>query len=197
MAMDAREQAAGERRVRELLIEPLQQRGLARPGSLNKAGFDLMLDGLCQRLAYLTETSLRALEEVCANNPSGPAKDRFPVGNDIMRWGADIQPPGDDASPLIRAVFGHQVGRDAIDGGWGPELLAAVRANRRWPGGYALTTIRENARDAVRRMDRLRDDLRRGVDLSQDDGQWYDRRRAANDKCQQIADLAGGDHGGE
>lgn len=196
MNMDAKEQAAGERRVRDLLIDPLKQRGLAKPGTLNKADFEQMLDGLCQRMAYLTDASLRALEEVCASNPGGAGKDRFPIANDILKWAAEIQPPGDDASPLIRAVFGHALGQEALDGGWGPELLEELRRNRRWPGSYAVSQVRQRAHEAVRRMDRLREELYRGAELSPDDGRWYDRRRAANEKCDQIARLAreGADH---
>ena len=40
--MDSAEQAAGERRVRELLIEPLERRGLARPSSLTRAQYEEM-----------------------------------------------------------------------------------------------------------------------------------------------------------
>ncbi|OLS45956.1 hypothetical protein BV509_17405 [Rhodovulum sulfidophilum] len=149
--MDAKEQAEGEKRVRDLLIGPLLRRGLVKPGAMTKAQFEEMLADLAKRLAYMSAPNLAALEEMAAAAPGGKDRDRFPIANAILKAATQIQPPADDASPLIRAVFAHAVGRQALAEGWAPELLDDLRHNRRWPGGYALGQIRQAAGEALRR----------------------------------------------
>lgn len=141
----------------------------------------------------MSEASLAALEEQVAANPGGKDRDRFPIANLILSWAADIQPPGDGASPLIRAVFGHQVGQAALDEGWAPELLHDLRKTRRWPGGWALKSIREGAGDAVRRLRNLDARLARGEDLTPADRDWRDRRVAAVRRCEEIAAIRASD----
>lgn len=188
--MDSAEQANGEKRVKRLLIEPLKRRGLAKPGGLTKDGFQDMQDDLCAKLAYMSELNLAALEEEVAKSPGGKEKDRFPIANVIYEKAAVIQPPGDDASPLIRAVFAHALGQDAIAEGWAPELLKDLRSNRRFPKAYAVSQIKAQADDAVRRMINLDAIMVRGDDLTPEAAQWRSRRVAMLDKCRRIADLA-------
>lgn len=184
--MNSDEQAQGEKRVMQLLVEPLKRRGLAKPSSLNLSGFEEMVRDMCQRLAYMSEGSLMALEEQVASNPGGKERDRFPIANQILQWAADIQPPGDGASPLIRAVFGHASGQAALSEGWAPELLAEVRKTRRWPGSWALKTLRENAGSAVRRLRDLEERLLRGEELSPAEHAWRDQRVAVTRRCAEI-----------
>lgn len=191
--MDSAEQAMGEKRVRHRLIDPLRRRGLMRPGGMKVDAFEAMLAELCAKLAYMSDLNLAALEEDAATMAGGKDKDRFPVGQRILERAAQIQPPGDDASPLIRAVFANRLGQDAIDGGWAPELLAELRKTRRWPGAWAVKTIRERADDALRRMHDLEYRLARGDLLSQAEAGWRDRRCRDIAKCRHIAELGRGD----
>lgn len=194
--MDSAEQAEGEKRVMRVLVDPLKRRGLAKPSTLTTAGFDDMVSDMCARLAYMTEASLAALEEQVAANPGGKDRDRFPIANLILSWAADIQPPGDGASPLIRAVFGHAVGKAALEEGWAPELLFDLKKTRRWPGQWALKTIKEGAGDAVRRLRDLDARLARGDSLAPVEAEWRDRRMAALHRCRDIeASLGGGNEG--
>lgn len=190
--MDSAEQENGERRVKGVLIDPLMRRGLTKPASLTKAQFGDMVEDLCARLAYMTDANLMALEEQAAANAGGKEKDRFPIGQRILEWAAQIQPPGDDASPLIRAVFAHQLGRDALVGGWAPELLAEVRGSRRWPGAWQVKTLKEKADAAVRHMWDLDATLERGDVLTPAEERWRSQRLAIIAKCQKIADLGQG-----
>lgn len=147
-------------------------------------------DGLCQRLAYMTEINLAALEEQVAAAPAGKDRDRLPIANVILEWAGQIQPPVDDGSPLIRAVFANPLGQDALAGGWAPELLAEVRKVRRWPGAYVVNQIKDRSRDAVRQMDDLDRILLRGGELPSDKARWRSARLAMIEKCRQIAGLS-------
>ncbi|MDN5789067.1 hypothetical protein [Pseudorhodobacter sp.] len=190
--MDHVEQAAGEKRVRAVLIEPLLRRGLAKPGGLPKDQFAAMQADLCAKLAYMSDLNLAALEEEAAGMAGGKEKDRFPVGNKILERAGQIQPPGDDASPLIRAVFAAQLGLDALAGGWAPELLTELRQTRRWPGSYAVQKIREKADDPVRQLRSFETRLAQGDVLTPPEDHWRTRRRALIAKCQAIADRRQG-----
>ncbi len=193
--MDSAEQAEGEKRVKGVLIDPLMRRGLAKPTSLTKAQFGDMVEDLCARLAYMTDANLMALEEQVAANAGGKDKDRFPIGQRILEWAAQIQPPGDDASPLIRAVFANRLGLDALAGGWAPELLVELRVSRRWPGSWAVKSIKDKADSAIRQMRDLDAKLARGDLLAPAEDQWRSRRLATIAKCQRIADLGQGSGG--
>lgn len=187
--MDSAEQAIGEKRVRSVLIDPLLRRGLAKPGSLTKAQFDDMLGDLCARLAYMSEANLAALEEQAAQRPTGKDKDRFPIANNILSWAADIQPPSDSASPLIRAVFASSVGRDALAGDWAPELLVHLRTNRMWPAAFSITKIQERANGAVQRVADIEARRGRGAFINDGDLRFAARRAAAVVRCEEIAAM--------
>lgn len=187
--MDATEQAKREKRVDELLVRPLLRRGLGRPTTVNAAMFDVMVSDLKQRLAYMTDQNLAALEEVVAATPGGPQRDRFPIANTILEQAALIQPPGDDASPLMRAVFAAPLGLDAITGGWAPELLEWLRKNRKWPGGYSVTRVKEDGAQAARQLTLFEERLARGGELSRAEEFWRAARRTALAKCEDIREL--------
>jgi hypothetical protein len=191
--MDSTQQADGEKRVDMILIKPLQRRGLAKPGSLTKGQFDEMVKDLCARLAYMSEPNLMALEEQAASNPGGKDRDRFPIANRILEWAGQIQPPSDEASPLIRAVFAAQLGADALVGGWAPELLAELKKMRRWPNAYAVSQIKQHAADSESRLTRCDESLARGDVLSPDVASWRARRLAALQKCRDIAAMGQAD----
>ena len=187
--MDSAAQASGEKRVRQRLVEPLLHRGLARPSSLTVKAFEDMLADMCARLAYMSDESLAALEEVASANPGGKDKDRFPIANFVLEWAREIEAPPDDASPLIRAVFAHALGTRAIREGWAPELLGYVRKHRKFPKAFVVSEIQREAGDTVRRLIRVDEALARGGDVPQSELDWADRRRAQIAKCQQIAQL--------
>lgn len=187
--MDAKEQAAGEARVRRLLIDPLVRLGLAKPTKLTVAQFDAMIADLCGKLAYMTDLNLQALAEQAASMPAGKSQDQFPIAAKILQWAAAIQTPPDDASPLFRAVFAHALGKAALAEGWAPELLGYLRRSRVWPREYDLKQIRSNAEDARRQLMRQDEHVGRGGVLTEADWSFRNARRQAQDKCQRIAAL--------
>ncbi|MCA0848323.1 hypothetical protein [Salipiger thiooxidans] len=151
--------------------------------------FDAMLDSLCAKLAYMSEPNLGALEEVAAGMASGKSRDRFPIAQRILERAGDIQRPPDDASPLIRAVFAHGLGQDAIAQGWAPELLFELRRMRLWPNDYLISQCKTKAEPHVRRLAQLRDWFEAGRALSSDEEAFMQRRQSALEKCRQIAAL--------
>ncbi|WP_414896833.1 hypothetical protein [Rhodovulum sp. YEN HP10] len=187
--MDAKDQAEGEKRVRALLIEPLLRRGLVKSGKLTKARFEEMLVDVEKRLAYMSASNLAALEEQMAALAGGEAKDIFPTSNRIRQEALKIQKPDDRASPLMRAVFKHPIGQGALTEGWAPELLDELRDNRVWPGTYVLGRVRDEARGAILRLDRLRRIA--PADLTDAERRWLAAREQQMEECRRIADLAG------
>ncbi|PTV94911.1 hypothetical protein C8J27_106180 [Rhodobacter aestuarii] len=188
--MDSAEQLAGARRVKDLLIAPLERRGLAKPVSLTRAQYEAMVEDLCERLAYMSPQSLAALEEQVAAAPAGKDKDRLPIANMILEWAAQIQPPEDSASPLMRAVFSHALGLGAIAEGWGPELLADLRKNRRWPTPFVVKGLREAGAEALRRLTILEERMATGREQPPEALRWRELRKMAEAKCRDIAAMA-------
>ncbi len=185
MKMEACEQEAGEKRVMDCLINPLERRGLAKPSTLTKAQYEAMTRDLCQRLAYMSEEGLAALEEHAAAQPSGKARDRMPIGNAMLEWAAQIEPPRDDGSPLVRKVFAHEIGRRALEGGYAPELLGVVKRHRKWPGGYFIDQARAASYDGNRRLEDIERRLVEGKEVSEAEAAWRDRRRSIIARCEE------------
>jgi hypothetical protein len=189
--MDAREQAEGEKRVRQLLIEPLLERGLSRPKGIKVADFEKIVEKtICPKLAYMTPANLSALEFQIAAHPEGKERDQMPIPNKILAMAADIQEPGDEASPLLLAVFAAQLGADAIANGWAPELRRWLKKERKWPKSNAVGLIKEEASAAHRRVQDIEARRRAGEDISKPDDFWVASREAAQQKCEQIRALA-------
>jgi len=187
--MNSEDQAAGEKRVQDVLITPLQRLGLSRPSGKTVAEFSEMVSDLCSRLAYMSELNLQALVVDVTAKRAGKNKDRFPITADILDWATDIQEPADDASPLFRAVFASPMGREAMAEGWAPELLSRIRRVRVWPKGHVISEIKARADDA---RGRLRDQdarLTQGGTLSADEQDFRRKRQIAADKCSRIAEL--------
>lgn len=188
--MDSREQSAGEKQVRDVLVRPLLRRGLMRPAGQSKDQFADMIDDICARLAYMSAVGLAALEEQCAANPGGKASDRFPIGTEVLKWAAVIEPPSDSASPLIRAVFAAAVGVEAIEQGHAPELLVWLRKHRRWPSAFVISQVRSVAAGPVRDLARIEEALARGEEITEAQASFRARRRMQVEKCREIAALA-------
>jgi hypothetical protein len=187
--MDTKEQAEGEKRVQVHLIDPLVRLGLVKPSGMTVAQFDVMLEELRGKLAYMSELNLQALAEQVGNLAGGKNKDRFPIAAKILKWASDIQAPADDASPLFRAVFGGELGRAAMVNDFGPELLLHLRRNRVWPREYDVRQIREQATEAQRRIAKIRDAEARGHSPSDADQKFLAGRARAAEKCQRIVRL--------
>lgn len=188
--MKSAEQKAGARRVRELLVEPLERRGLARPSKMTAAKYKEMIDDLCERLAYMTPLNLKALEERVAGQPAGKDRDRMPISNVILERAAEIQEPDTGPSPLMLAVFAHATGRAAIAEGWAPELLEDVRKNRRWPTPFVEKVLREAGGEAARRLTIIEERMATGRPQAPEALRWREDRRVVEAKCREIAELA-------
>jgi hypothetical protein len=184
--MDEKQQAEGERRVKALLIEPLERLGLAKPSTLRKDDFAAMKRELQQKLAYMSEGGLGALREWVEAHPGGKDRDRFPIALHILKQARKIEIPDTGPSPLCLKIFAHDTGRHALEKGHAPELLRHVKAAREWPGSWTMAQI---IKDADRPAARLRDielKLSQGREVSADDQKFRTARRAIIQECEEI-----------
>jgi hypothetical protein len=188
--MNEKEQAAGEKRVQDMLIKPLEALGLTKPGTMRMGQFEVMKKELRQMLAYMQAKNLEELREWCEAHPGGKERDRFPIALHILKEARRIEPPDTGPSPLMVKVFAHPLGREAMAKGWSPELLTWLKGNRSWPGNFTLSQIKAAADDPVRRLEDIETRLARGDAVSAEEAQFRDRRRAALQRCQDIADEA-------
>lgn len=194
--MNGKEQAAGEKRVQELLIAPLEALGLTKPGTMRKEQFETMKKELRQMLAYMQPMNLEELRDWCETHPGGKERDRFPIALHILKEARRIEPPETGPSPLMIKVFAHPAGREAIAKGWSPELLTWLKGNRAWPGNFTLSQIKAAADDPMRRLEDIEARLTRGGDVSTEETRFRDRRRAALQQCRDIADKAAAQRAG-
>lgn len=188
--MDEKAQSEGEKRVDAVLIAPLLALGLAKPSTATKSDFEAQKKELRQKLAYMSDPGLVSLREWIEAHPGGKDKDRFPIPLKILPEAYRIQEPETGPSPLMLKVFGHPMGREAIEKGWAPELLKYLRASREWPQSYSQTLIKRDADNPVRRLEDIELRMSRNEPISSEDEAFRNRRLAALRKCQGIAEQA-------
>ena len=188
--MDEKAQREGERRVQQVLIDPLEDLGLAKPSTMVKAQFEEMKRKLCQKLAYMTTEGLVELRGWCEDHPGGKDGDRFPIALKILKKAPEIEVPDTGPSPLILRIFRSDLGREALAKGYAPELLAYVRKAREWPGMWTLSKIKDEADNPARRLADVEMRMARGDEMSPDDLQFRNLRRAALRNCEAISEQA-------
>lgn len=188
--MDEKAQTEGEKRVEAVLIAPLLALGLAKPSTATNAAFENQKKELRQKLAYMSEAGLISLREWIEAHPGGKEKDRFPIPLKILPEAHRIQEPETGPSPLMLKVFGHAMGREAIEKGWAPELLKYLKAAREWPQAYSQTLIKRKADNPVRRLEDIELRMSRNDPISSEDEAFRNHRLAALRKCKDIADQA-------
>lgn len=184
--MSGNDQDAGEKRVRELLVEPLLDRGLIRPSGMTIEAFEKMCTKLCQKLWYMSDLNLSATEEEVAKLPGGANADRFPIANIILEKAADIQPPTENNSNLIRAFFAHEKGRTAVEESYGPEILKWLLKNRRWPSDLTITKAREASSDHISRQKSIERRMADGQEISPDDEMFRGARMDRQRRCEAL-----------
>ncbi|MEX0304315.1 MAG: hypothetical protein AB3N24_17990, partial [Leisingera sp.] len=91
---------------------------------------------------------------------------------------------------LMLKVFDNPLGREALAKGWAPELLTHLKGHRSWPGAYTVSQIKAAADDPTRLLEDIDLRLSDGRPVSEAEAAFRDRRRAALQKCQDIADEA-------
>ena len=188
--MNSEDQAAGEKRVQEILIDPCLKLGMTKHSTLTKAAFEEMLKSLRQMLSYMTADNLIDLRDKVQANPAGPDRDRFPKSITILPWAHGFQEPVAGPSPLIRKVMTGDVGKEALANGWAPELLDYVKADRKWPKAYSQSLIKRSADNPMRRLEDIELRLSRNDHVTPEECAFRSLRRAAIQRCQDIADLA-------
>lgn len=188
--MDSKSQAEGEKRVMELLFDPLHAIGLAKPSTVTNPQFAEMKKVVSAKLAYMTAENLEALAESIQNDDGVIDKGRMPIGAKIVKMANKIQEPTADGSPLMRAVFADQVGKDALRDGWAPELLGYLRRERRWPTGYVINfELKKLGDEKQRRLTKIEEALANGIEPSEEDRRFRMLRLAAIRKCEEISKL--------
>lgn len=116
---------AGRERVRERVIVPLARLGLRKRRGQTAADLAAVLEELCARLAYLSEGGCETLRETVLRLAGGERRNLWPEAATILNVAAQIEPPPDTVSPLVRSWLGSAAGRRA----WarGPEHALALR----------------------------------------------------------------------
>lgn len=190
--MDSDAQKQGEARVKKRLIDPLIRQGLQRPGGMTVSVFQDMQRELCQKLAYMSELGLDALAEIGAGMAGGSGKDRFPIARALLEQAGRIEPPPDDGSPRIRAVFQHAVGRAAVAGGYAPELLRELKKVSTFANDYMVTMARERAAVNRGRLDQIKRQRAAGGTVSDEDLAFEAARAKADALCKQLSEISVG-----
>ena len=118
------------RRVQEILINWLLDRGVTRPGGMNVSDWEERQKEICARLAYLTADELERLREFILNFSARSRLKSKPMPP--LVWILDAAthsvrpcPPSD--SEMVRAFMSGPKGLQAFDEGYAPGLLLYLK----------------------------------------------------------------------
>ena len=142
--MEKQARRVDKERVRTLLIEPCEIKGLKKPSNMKVADYDTFRDTLCTALAYASDGTLQGLVEVAVLNAKGKDRDRWPALSWLIHQARVIEVPPPQESNLIRNLVKHH-GLSALKKG---SLVAMVQSSikaRSWPNDYAWSQIEKRA----------------------------------------------------
>jgi hypothetical protein len=181
-AGEAEARAAGRARVREHLIAPLA--GLARHRGQSVEAHDKEMAKLAERLAYMRETALKGLAELVLRQAGvgKAARPTWPEIGVIIAWGYALQVPPPRDSDYVRSLMRSAMGARARDEGWMVELFRAARRFGPPPGAYVIGKLKDEARENVGILDRIRERSAAGMQTADDIrwlAAWHDDLREA------------------
>ena len=150
-----------KRNVREILIEPMDHLGLARPKDLKVVQFEKMLAGFENNLSYMRRDSLHRLRLFIEANLEGPNQNRWPSPAAIYKWARDIQEEPEGNSELVISWLQSVEGPLAVQGGYVVELRNDLKKFKRPIDAVHLRRIKKRAAEnrhkfaIVREKDRV------------------------------------------
>ncbi len=174
--------AGAREMVRRVLFEPLDGLGLVRGRNLGAAVWTAERGQLAGRLAYLTEVELVALREgvlELAQRTGGA----WPRGVHILQLAHALRRPPPSFSEKVTSYMASAAGRRALAEGYAGVLLSWLRDHPGVPTAYVLDTLRGQALDERRELDRLVARRELGVALCAEDV----ARLAAHARREEVA----------
>lgn len=148
----------GKSRVDQLLLEPLE--GLGRRKGISAEKHEAMLKRLRERLAYMSDQSLRAMEEIILRHAG---KGVWPAEGLIKTWAFDLQLPPPSESDYAQSLIGSAMGRQARAEGWVVELFQIAKRLGPPPNRYILYKLKEKAADNQRDLRRISENIQAGL----------------------------------
>lgn len=172
-------------RVREYLIQPLEQSGLVRQPKATVAEHEAMLEKLQDRLGYLPPELLSVLAEVLLRLADGPLQNRWPSFATVWNNALRLMPPPDDETHIMTSWLASIEGPVARSGGYLVELHEWLRRYGRPPGSFEMSKIREAASENGRRRQRIEEWIAKGH-AKTDDRQWLDWYLRRLSQCEAL-----------
>lgn len=183
--MEGQELKEGKARVRSLLIEPLERRGMDRKRSVRLEDHQAFLSSLEARLAYMTPEKLAALTEVVERHATGKLKTVWPTEVSIMNWARLLQVPPASESRLVRSYLQSGAGRAARDGGYLVELFTYLKKWGAPPNDYSMSGILAEADWNRSRLASIARAVENGR-ASASEVQWQQRYHQTESRCLDI-----------
>lgn len=131
--MDQAELEKGKRRVREILIEPLNAMGMVKKSSVPVAAHAAALEQLESLAAYLPAEDLEVLRGEVMLRAGGKDHDQWPPVINIMKLARAILEPPKSDSQMVASVIGSSMGKRAARNGWLVELYRFMKREGRVP----------------------------------------------------------------
>ncbi len=190
--MEGEELKQGKARVYRVLLEPLKERGMARPARMTVAAEQDMMDRLAARLAYMAEDRLQALAEVVEAHGGGKLRNTWPAEVSICNWARRIQQPPAGVSRLVRTMLQSAAGDAAEAGGYLVELFRFLRKHGTPPGdNYGYNLIQSEASENQSRRARILREQQKGI-ASTGDLDWLRHYMQDRIRAQDIRKAKGG-----
>lgn len=160
-------------RVRRILINPLLRAGMRKQNKMKADQYSEMLTRLADKLSYLDELHLRGLEPKIIRHAKGKERNEWPAEVSIISWAYEVQSPPPRKCAYVVSVLKSKAGARALEYGYLPELLMALRTFGPPFSKLDLQQLAQTARANRQDLKRVREMIERGT-APLERRQWMD-----------------------
>ncbi|ODM42837.1 hypothetical protein [Cereibacter johrii] len=175
-------------RVKALVVDRLEQAGMARKRGVSAAVHEATMGRICERLAYMSDDNLMTLAETLIDNaPDGI----WPSELVIREFARGLQEPPAAERRIVTSWLASIEGPKAEAGGHLVELYRWLLKHPRPPMAMDMRGIREQAAENARRCELTRDRIDRETASPEDRG-WLEQYLRDRDAARALVDAGRG-----
>ncbi|MGP3699205.1 hypothetical protein [Rhodobacter sp. NSM] len=175
-------------RVKALVVDRLDQAGMARKRGVPAAAHEATMGRICERLAYMSDDNLMTLAETLIDSaPDGV----WPSEIVIQQFARSLQEPPPAERRIVSSWLASIEGPKAEAGGHLVELYRWLLKHPRPPLAMDLREIRDQAVENARRCELTRDRIDRET-ASPEDRVWLEQYLRDRDAARALVDAGRG-----
>lgn len=180
----------GRERVRQVLLQPLENAGCRRRGRMTVADHAAMKERLAAELSHMDADKLAGVRDLAFRWLDGPAGLSWPPEALLRKWALRLQPKPPRSCPYVNSLLASEMGQCARREGFLVELYALALRLGPPPGRYDLDRLRRRADENRRECERIERRVASGAGAEADIEWLAGYRRAESEALRLVCGSA-------